>query len=101
MVAAESTRGVERMRRWFSDTPHVNMSSVWTLSAALLTTPALVAATAAILYGHLWWRSWYRVGGVRPYRVLFNLSTVILSCQVAGLVADMTPGELVPRPAWE
>ena len=31
IVAAERTRGVERMRRWFSDTPHVNMSSVWTM----------------------------------------------------------------------
>lgn len=99
VVAAESTRGVERMRRWFSDTPHVNMSSVWTLSAAVLTTPALAAATSVILYGHLWWRSWYRVGGVQPYRVFFNVSTVVLSCQVAGLVAGATPGglSLAPR----
>jgi hypothetical protein len=43
LVFAEATRGVERMRRWFSNTPHVNMSSVWTLSAALLTTPLLAA----------------------------------------------------------
>src|SRR6202000_3291196 len=48
LLAAEATRGVERMRRWFSSTPHVNMSSVWTLSAALLTSPALAAATAVI-----------------------------------------------------
>ena len=99
VVAAESTRSVERMRRWFSDTPHVNMSSVWTLSAAVLTTPALAAATSVILYGHLWWRSWYRVSGVQPYRVLFNVSTVILSCQVAGLIVGATPGglSLAPR----
>lgn len=94
VVAAESTRGVERMRRWFSDTPHVNMSSVWTLSAAVLTTPALAAATTVILYEHLWWRSWYRVNGVQPYRVWFNISTVILSCQAARLVADHAPGGL-------
>jgi diguanylate cyclase (GGDEF)-like protein len=99
VAAAESTRGVERMRRWFSDTPHVNMSSVWTLSAAVLTTPALAAATSVILYGHLWWRSWYRVSGVQPYRVLFNVSTVILSCQVAGLVAGAAPGGLSLAPA--
>ena len=98
VAAAESTRSVERMRRWFSDTPHVNMSSVWTLAAALLTTPALAAATSVILYGHLWWRSWYRVSGVQPYRVLFNVSTVILSCQVAGLIARATPGGLSPAP---
>jgi diguanylate cyclase (GGDEF)-like protein len=103
LVAAESTRRVERMRRWFSDTPHVNMSSVWTLSAAVLTTPALAAATAVVLYGHLWWRSWYRVSGVQPYRVLFNVSTVILSCQVTGLVVGLTPGglSLVPTSIYD
>src|ERR1700742_3134976 len=56
LVAAEAARGVERMRRWFTHTPHVNMSSVWTLSAALLTTPALTALAVAVLYIHLWAR---------------------------------------------
>jgi diguanylate cyclase (GGDEF)-like protein len=94
VVAAESTRGVERMRRWFSDIPHVNMSSVWTLSAAVLTTPALAAATAVILYGHLWARSWHRVNGVQPYRVVFNVSNVVLACLAAAAVADATPNAL-------
>lgn len=98
IVAAESTRGVERMRRWFSDTPHVNMSSVWTLSAALLTTPVLAAATAVLLYGHLWARSWYRVDGVQPYRVVFNVSSVVLSCLAAGVVAGLTPHGLALAP---
>ena len=98
VVAAEWTRGVERMRRWFSDTPHVNMSSVWTLSAAVLTTPALAAATAGVLYGHLWARSWYRVNGVQPYRVVFNVSSVVLSCLVVGVLANATPGGLSLAP---
>lgn len=98
VLAAESTRGIERMRRWFAGTPHVNMSSVWTLSAALLTAPALAAATAVALYGHLWWRSWFHVRGVHPYRVLFNVSTVVLSCQVALLVANNAPGGLTMPP---
>jgi diguanylate cyclase (GGDEF)-like protein len=97
LVFAEATRGVERMRRWFSDTPHVNMSSVWTLSAALLTTPLLAAATATILYGHLWYRSWYRVSGVQAYRVVFNVSVVVLSCHAAAAVAVAAPGTaLIP-----
>jgi diguanylate cyclase (GGDEF)-like protein len=92
LVFAEATRGVERMRRWFSNTPHVNMSSVWTLSAALLTTPLLAAATAAILYAHLWLRSWYRVSGVQAFRVVFNVSVVVLSCHAAAAVAVAAPG---------
>lgn len=92
LVAAEAARGVERMRRWFTHTPHVNMSSVWTLSAALLTTPALTALAVAILYIHLWARSWYPVSGVHPYRVAFNIGVVILSCQTAGVLARTVPG---------
>ncbi|HEY1575271.1 MAG TPA: GGDEF domain-containing protein [Pseudonocardiaceae bacterium] len=92
LVAAEAARGVERMRRWFTHTPHVNMSSVWTLSAVLLTTPALTALAAAVLYIHLWARSWYPVSGVHPYRVAFNTGVVILSCQTAGILARTVPG---------
>jgi diguanylate cyclase (GGDEF)-like protein len=92
ILAAESTRRVERMRRWFAHGPHVNMSSVWTLAAALLTTPLLAAATAAILYGHLWARSWYRVRGVQPFRVVFNVSIVVLSCHAAAVVARTLGG---------
>jgi diguanylate cyclase (GGDEF)-like protein len=98
VFAAEATRRVERMRRWFSDTPHVNMSSVWTLSGALLTAPALAAATAVILYGHMWWRSWHRVTAVQPFRVLFNVSSVMLSCLAAGAVAGHLPGGLSLAP---
>lgn len=94
ILAAESTRGVERMRRWFSDGPHVNMSSVWTLAAALLTTPLLAAATAIILYAHLWVRSWYRVSGVQAFRVVFNVSIVVLSCYAAGAVSRALPDRL-------
>lgn len=99
VLTAESTRGVERMRRWFSDGPHVNMSSVWTLSAALLTSPVLTAAVTVVLYAHLWARSWYRVGGVRPFRVVFNVSVVVLSCHAAAVVARALPGEFSLAPA--
>ncbi|HKN98905.1 MAG TPA: GGDEF domain-containing protein [Pseudonocardiaceae bacterium] len=92
LVAAEAARSVERMRRWFTHTPHVNMSSVWTLSAALLTSPALTALAVAILYIHLWARSWYPVTGVHPYRVAFNVASVILSCQTAAVLAQVVPG---------
>lgn len=96
IAAAEATRGVERMRRRFSDTPHVNMSSVWTLSAALLTTPALAAATTVVLYLHLWRRSWRQVSGMHPFRVVFSVAAVVLSCHAAFLVDRVLPGSLPP-----
>ncbi len=100
LLAAEATRGVERMRRWFSSTPHVNMSSVWTLSAALLTSPALAAATAVILYVHLWARSWYPVRGVHPHRVVFNIAVVVLSCQAVGAISRALPGDPLAPTNW-
>jgi len=87
VAAAELTRHVERLRRRFADTPHVNMSSVWTLTAALLLPPALAATTVVVLYLHLWLRSWYRVRGVHFYRLIFSTSTVILACHGAHTTA--------------
>jgi diguanylate cyclase (GGDEF)-like protein len=84
------------MRRRFSDTPHVNMSSVWTLSAALVTTPALAAATTVVLYLHLWHRSWRQVTGMHPFRVGFSVCAVVLSCHAAFLVDVLLPGSLPP-----
>lgn len=100
VLFAEATRRVERMRRWFSHTPHVNMSSVWTLSAALLMSPALVAATVVVLYGHLWARSWYSVSGVQPYRIIFNTCVVILSCQTAAAISRSVPGVALAPSRW-
>ena len=88
ILVAEVTKRVERMRRRFSDTPHVNMSSVWTFSAALVTSPALAAATTVILYLHLWRRSWREITGMHPFRVVYSVGAVVLSCHVAFLLND-------------
>lgn len=94
ILMAEVTKRVERMRRRFSDTPHVNMSSVWTLSAALLTSPALAAATTALLYLHLWHRSWREITGMHPFRVVFSVAAVVLSCHTAFALNLWLPGAL-------
>lgn len=94
MLVAEVTKRVERMRRRFSDTPHVNMSSVWTFSAALCTSPALAATTTAVLYLHLWRRSWREITGMHPFRVVFSVAAVVLSCHAAFLVNLWLPGRL-------
>lgn len=99
VLAAEATKRIERMRRRFSDTPHVNMSSVWTLSAALVTTPALAAATTVVLYLHLWFRSWRQVTGMHPFRVAFSVCAVVLSCHAAFLVEQALPDALPPDPS--
>lgn len=88
LIAAELARRVERRRRRFSDTPHVNFSSVWTLAGALILPPALAAVLAVVLYVHLWLRCSRGVAGTFASRFLFNASNVILSCQVAGWLAQ-------------
>src|SRR3989442_9654255 len=48
VLAAEVGRRVERMRRRLANTPHINLTSVWTVPAALLTTSSLMAVTVVI-----------------------------------------------------
>jgi diguanylate cyclase (GGDEF)-like protein len=87
LIAAEMSIRVERMRRWFSNTPqspHVNFSSVWTLAAAMVLPASLAAVVVLALYGHLWLRIWRRQSHVQAYRVAFNISNVLLCCYVAG-----------------
>ncbi|MEW2507901.1 GGDEF domain-containing protein [Amycolatopsis sp. NPDC047767] len=88
IAAAEMTRQVERRRRRFSDTPHVNFSSVWTLAGALLLPPALAALVAIVLYAHLYLRSWRGVVGIHAYKIAFSTANVILSCRFAAWAAN-------------
>ncbi|MFE0024092.1 GGDEF domain-containing protein [Amycolatopsis sp. NPDC059021] len=83
VLAAEMANEVERRRRRFSDTPHVNFSSVWTLAGALVLPPALAAVVAVVLYAHLWVRCWRGVPGLYVSRTAFNVSNVIVSTQAA------------------
>lgn len=83
IAMGEATRHVERVRRRFTDTPHVNLTSVWTFSAALVLPPVLTPIVIVVIYLHLFWRSWYRVRSVHPYRLVFTSSTVILAAHVA------------------
>jgi diguanylate cyclase (GGDEF)-like protein len=83
IVLGELTRHVERVRRRFTDTPHVNLTSVWTFSAALVLPPALTPVVVGLIYLHLFWRSWYRVRSVHAYRLVFTASTVVLAAHTA------------------
>ncbi|UJW32638.1 GGDEF domain-containing protein [Saccharothrix sp. AJ9571] len=100
LASAEVTRHVERVRKKFSDTPHVNLSSVWTFSAALLTAPTLAAATAVVLYLHLWWRTWREITGMAAYRAVFNTGVVVLSCFAATAAASVLPEGQLLQAQW-
>ena len=89
VTMGELSRHVERVRRRFNDTPHVNLTSVWTFSAALVLPPVLTPVVICLLYVHLFWRSWYRVRGVRPYRLVFTASTVTLSAHTAWAISHL------------
>ncbi|TDV41712.1 diguanylate cyclase (GGDEF)-like protein [Actinophytocola oryzae] len=89
VTMGELSRHVERVRRRFNDTPHVNLTSVWTFSAALVLPPVLTPVLVGVLYVHLFWRSWYRVRGVRPYRLVFTGSTVVLASHTAFLIRHL------------
>lgn len=93
VLQAELGRTVERVRRRVNGTPHINMTSVWTVAGVLLLPPPLVAVLVASLYLHLALRSWYRLRRVPTYRTTFNASLVILTCYAAhgALVTSQIP----------
>ncbi|TDP97904.1 GGDEF domain-containing protein [Labedaea rhizosphaerae] len=91
LASAELTRQVERKRRRFADTLHVNLSSVWIIAAAVTTSPGLAAATTTLLYSHLWLRSWRNLSGMHTYRAVFSASNAVLSCLAVWALARAVP----------
>lgn len=103
VAMGELTRHVERVRRRFNDTPHINLTSVWTFCAALVVSEVLAAVVVVLLYVHLFWRSWRRVRGVHAYRLVFTASTVILSAYTASAICEalrFTPTDLAQWTRW-
>jgi len=88
VVKEEMTRHVERMRRRYSDTPHQNMTSVWTFAAALILPSGLSAVLVAVMYTYLWFRIWRSVRA-RPWKVIFSAAAVTLSCHAASLMQPL------------
>ena len=80
VLQAELGRQIERVRRLVSDTPHINLTSVWTFAGVLLLPPALVTALVAVLYLHLATRSLARMKRVPPFRTTLNATLVVITC---------------------
>jgi diguanylate cyclase (GGDEF)-like protein len=86
VLQAELGRQIERVRRLVSDTPHINLTSVWTFAGVLLLPPALVAALVVVLYIHLAARSLARLKRVPPFRTALNATLVVITCYSAEFV---------------
>jgi diguanylate cyclase (GGDEF)-like protein len=83
LLQAELGRQIERVRRLVSDTPHINLTSVWTFAGVLLLPPALVAVLVVVLYVHLATRSLARIKRVPPFRTALNATLVVITCYSA------------------
>ncbi len=83
LLQAESSRKIEKIRRLITNTPHVNMTSVWVFAGVMLLPPVLVGVQVIVIYAHLWVRIW-RTMGTRPmHRVLFSTAIIMLSVYAA------------------
>jgi diguanylate cyclase (GGDEF)-like protein len=87
VVHTEIAVGLERLRRRVADTPHVDLSSVWTFAGAILLPPALATAVVLLIFTHQWLRVW-RTVQVPCYRHLFSTATVVLACHAAAAVLN-------------
>ncbi len=90
-ASTEASLGVERLRRRTDETPHIDLSSVWALAAAILLPGLVASALVAVLYVHIYLRIWRR-SGVPPYRFLFSVATVVLAVQAASAVVQGLAG---------
>ena len=95
--------GLERLRRRSTDTPHVDLSSVWTFAGAMWLLPLFASLVVLVIFTHQWFRVWRSVG-VPAYRHAFSTATVVLACHGAaavfgyagqGLGGSTGPGQLL------
>ena len=94
ILSTEASLGVERMRHRSDESPHIDLSSVWTFAAAVLLPGAAASVVVIGIYGHLYARVW-RGGGVPvpPHRAIFSTATVVLAVQAAAAVAGLVERE--------
>jgi diguanylate cyclase (GGDEF)-like protein len=93
LVHAEVTRKIELMRRTLSVTPHINMTSVWLLPAALLLPAPLVVLLGVVLYVHLAFRRPSR--RVAPHRTVTNLATATMASFAAVFAVHLVAGSVI------
>ena len=85
VVHTEISLGVERVRRRVTETPHIDLSSVWTFAAAVLLPPIMASVVVVAIYGHLYVRVW-RPSKIPAYRLVFSTATVLIAVHAAAAV---------------
>jgi diguanylate cyclase (GGDEF)-like protein len=95
LLQAEASRKIERARRLITNTPHVNVTSVWLFAGVVLLPPVLVGVLVIAVYTHLWARVWRTMGTRPPHRVLFTTTVAMLSAYAAG--GTIAVGRLVQQ----
>jgi len=88
------------MRVRFGDAMHADMTSVWTVAAALVLQPAYTVAVFVLARAWIWF-SYQRHIGLKLYRQFYNATTVVLSClaigaatQIVGIKPQHIPSDL-------
>jgi diguanylate cyclase (GGDEF)-like protein len=87
VVHTEIAVGLERLRRQVTDTPHGDLSSVWTFAGAMLLPPSLATVVVVVIFTHQWFRVWRSIQ-VPAYRHTFSTATVVLAAHAAAAVLN-------------
>lgn len=95
VVHTEITRWVERTRRRVTPVRHIDLTSVWTYSGALILPAALACAVVLATYAYIHFRV-LRPSRTPLYRQLYSTSTVLLAAQaVSAVLALLQPPTLL------
>jgi len=97
VIYSEVAARIERLRAYLATAALVNMTSVWSITAALI----LPAGYAAALIGFLYLMSGFQGGprkGVRPHRLFFTACASISSALVAQAIARIVQPQLAALP---
>lgn len=84
-VHTEIARWGERTRRKVTPVRHIDLTSVWTFSSALILPTSVACAVVVATYAYVHARV-LRPSRTPVYRQLYSTSTVLLSVQVVGLL---------------
>jgi diguanylate cyclase (GGDEF)-like protein len=96
ILHTEIAVGLERIRRQVADTPHGDLSSVWTFAGAILLPPALASLVVVAVFTHQWFRVWRSIN-VPAYRHVFSTATVVLACHAAAAAHAYSGGSRLPE----
>ncbi|MGI8666252.1 MAG: GGDEF domain-containing protein [Jatrophihabitans sp.] len=98
LVFEEISARIARLRARLAAHTHVDMTSVWTFSAAVVLPSALILPLCAIIMVDVGLRHG-RQSGMRPYRQVFACAVVISACYISRAVMSLLAGHGGPLPA--